>query len=226
MTAAIGLYQRLSLPLPWNPATEKTPLVIYGGATAVGAFAIKFAKLSNIHPLIVVAGRGTQFVETLIEREKGDTIIDYREGDEAVQKKIRESAGGSPIHYAFDAVSEKGSWQNISTGLTKPGKITVVLPAIGDKLPDGISIERTFVGAAHSDPAEGKTVHDREFATAFFAFIGRGLAQGWYSGHPYEVRPGGLGGLEGALQDLYRGKASAVKYVVRIGETEGVQSSA
>lgn len=27
------------------------------GATAVGAFALKFAKISNIHPLIVVAGK-------------------------------------------------------------------------------------------------------------------------------------------------------------------------
>jgi hypothetical protein len=32
-----------------------------------------------------------------------------------------------------------------------------------------------------------------------------------------------LNGLEGALRDLEAGKASAVKYVVRIAETDGVQ---
>lgn len=81
MTAAISLYQRLNLPLPWNPTSEPLSLVIYGGVTAVGAFIIKFARLSNIHPLIVVVCRGSAFVETIIDPKKGNTIIDYYEGD-------------------------------------------------------------------------------------------------------------------------------------------------
>lgn len=223
MTAALGLFQRLSLPLPWNPTSEPLPLVIYGGATAVGAFAIKFATLSNIHPLIVVAGKGASFVEGLIDRSKGDTIIDYREGDEAVRAKIKTAAGNKPIHHAYDAVSEHGSYLNLSAALTAPATITTVFPTKdGDEIPDGIEIARTMVGSVHMDPAPGKTIEDREFGAAFFPFIGRGLAQGWFSGHPYEVRPGGLNGLEGALRDLEAGKASAVKYVVRIAETDGV----
>ncbi|KAJ5949833.1 hypothetical protein N7454_001417 [Penicillium verhagenii] len=222
MTAAVGLYQRLDLPLPWNPTKEQTPLVVYGGASAVGAFALKFAKLSNIHPLIVVAGKGASFVETLIDRSKGDTIIDYREGDEAIRTKIKAAAGGKPIHHAYDAVSEKGSWENLRATLTAPGKITTVLPCEGENDDNKIVIHRTMVGTVHMPPSEGLTIEDREFGAAFYPFIGRGLAGGWFSGHPYEVRPGGLGGLQGALQGLADGKASAVKYVVRIGETEGV----
>lgn len=222
MTAAVGLYQTLRLPLPWNPTSEPLPLVVYGGATAVGAFALKFAKLSNIHPLIVVAGRGTAFVETLIDREKGDTIIDYREGDEAIRAKIKDAASGKPIHYAYDAVSEHGSFQNISTALTAPAEVATVLPSTGYQPPDGIRHEHCIVGFIHFPPAPGKTIHHAEFGAAFMQLIGRGLAQGWFSGHPYEVRPGGLAGLEGALGDLKAGKASAVKYLVRINETEGV----
>ncbi|KAJ5667740.1 uncharacterized protein N7477_006310 [Penicillium maclennaniae] len=123
MTAALGLYQILGLPLPWKPTSAPQPLVIYGGATAVGAFALKFAQLSNIHPLIVVAGKGRDFVETLIDRSKGDTIIDYREGDEAVQTKIKSAAAGKPIHHAYDAVSEKGSYQNLCASLTAPARL-------------------------------------------------------------------------------------------------------
>lgn len=224
MTAALGLYQRLNLPLPWNPTSESLPLVVYGGATAVGAFALKFAKLSNIHPLIVVAGKGSAFVETLIDRSKGDTIIDYREGDDAVRSKIKAAAGGRPIHHAYDAISEKGSYKNLAAAMTAPAKITTVLPVKeGDTLPEGIVEDRTMVGTVHFNPAEGKTIDDREFGAAFFPLIGRGLAQGWFSGHPYEVRPGGLNGIEGALKDLEAGKASAVKYVVRITETAGLQ---
>ncbi|KAJ6158414.1 hypothetical protein N7485_011240 [Penicillium canescens] len=219
MTAALGLYQKLKLPLPWSPAEKPTPLVVYGGATAVGAFAIKFAKLSNIHPIIAVAGKGVPFVEDLLEPSKGDTVVDYREGDDAVRSKIRAAANGAPVHCAYDAVSEKGK---PCAALTKPGAITTVLPTESDEAADGIAIRRTMVGSVHMPPAEGKALGDKEFGAAFFQFIGRGLAQGWFSGHPYEVRKGGLGGLEGALKDLEAGKASAVKYVVRIAETEGV----
>ncbi|KAJ5128734.1 hypothetical protein N7448_002450 [Penicillium atrosanguineum] len=222
MTAALGLYQRLKLPLPWNPATDPLPLVVYGGATAVGAFVIKFARLSNIHPLITVAGKGSAFVETLIDREKGDTIIDYREGDEVVRAKIKEAAGGRSIHYAYDAVGEHGSHQNVDAVMTAPGEITTMFLSGDYQPPQGIVIGQTIAGSVHMSPAAGKTLEDIEFGAAFFQFIGRGLSQGWFSGHPYEVRPGGLAGLQGALQDLKAGKASAIKYVVRIGETEGV----
>ena len=208
--------------MPWNPTSEALPLVVYGGASAVGAYALKFAKLSNIHPLIVVAGRGAPYVETLIDRSKGDTIIDYRDGDDAVRAQITAAAAGKPIRHAFDAVSEKGSYQNIAGVLSASGAIATVLPVTDYQAPNGITIVGTNVGSVHRPSSEGKEVEDKEFGSAFFPFIGRGLAQGWFSGHPHEVRPGGLGGLEGALKDLAAGKASAVKYVVRIGETEGV----
>ncbi|KAJ6171151.1 hypothetical protein N7470_000218 [Penicillium chermesinum] len=214
MTAALGNYQALNLPLPWNPTSERLPLVVYGGATAVGAFAIKLAKISNIHPIIAVAGRGSAFVESLLDRSKGDTIVDYREGDEAVQAKIKAAAGG-PVYHAFDAVA----------ALSTPAKIAVVLPVVDYQPPSGVTITRVMVGTVHEPPAEGKTIGDREFGAAFFQLLGRGLAQGWFSGHPYEVRPGGLHGLQGALRDLKDGKASAVKYVVRIAETEGVSKA-
>ncbi|KAJ5798539.1 uncharacterized protein N7503_007835 [Penicillium pulvis] len=222
MTAALGLYQRLNLPLPWNPTSEPVPLVVYGGSSAVGSFALKLANLSNIHPLIVVAGKSSSFVETLIDRSKGDIIVDYREGDEAVRTKIKAAAGGKPIHHAFDAVSENGSTENLRAALTAPGKITTVLPTDGEGDDNKIAIHRTMVGTVHDSPTEGKTIEDREFGAIFFPFLGRGLAGGWFSGHPHEVRPGGLGGIQGALNDLADGKASAVKYVVRIAETAGV----
>jgi hypothetical protein len=52
--------------------------------------------------------------------------------------------------------------------------------------------------------------------------FGLGLKEGWFCGHPYEVIPGGLGGVEKGLKNLMQGKASGVKYVYRIGETEGL----
>ncbi|KAI9034785.1 chaperonin 10-like protein [Aspergillus affinis] len=199
-------------PKDWNPwwPIDGTPTNqgddIAGYIEAVGEGVMGFHKgdkVAAFHQVMTPHGSYAEyaiapeyttyaFVETLIDREKGDTIIDYREGDEVVRAKIKEAAGGRSIHYAYDAPYE------------------------------GIIMGQTIAGSVHMPPAAGKTVEDNEFSAAIFQFIGRGLAQGWFSGHQYEVRPGGLTGLEGALQDLKAGKASAIKYVVRIGETEGV----
>jgi NADPH:quinone reductase-like Zn-dependent oxidoreductase len=198
------------------------PLIIYGGATAVGAFAIKLARLSNLHPLIVVAGKGIPYVKTLVDRSKGDSIIDYREDPSTLSARIRDAAGGKPIRYAYDAVGEHGSHAHIGRAMTAPGHITTMDLSTEDYvLPEWITMSWTIAGSVHFPPKEGMLVGDGEFAQAMLQFMGRGLAKGWFSGHPVEVRPGGLAGIEGGLRDLKTGRASAVKYVVRIGETEG-----
>lgn len=229
MTAAIGLYAELKLPSPWTPAASPAtaaqqakplPLVVYGAASAVGAFAIQFAQKSNIHPIIAVAGRGEAFVETLIDRTKGDTIVDYRRGDDAVVQEIKDALKGKKLHYAYDAIGEHNSYVNIAKVL-EPGRdvshLTVVLPVSKQKeVLEQIDSSMTFVGKVHSDDAY------KDFGFVYFRAMGRGLQQGWLKAHPQEVVKGGLAGVEGALKNLKDGKASAVKYVFRIAETPGL----
>jgi len=223
MTAALGMYQRLRLPLPWQPATQEIPLVIYGAASAVGAYAVKMAVLSNIHPLICIAGRGIPYVESLIDKSKGDTIIDYRKGDAEVVSGMEKALGGKQLLHAYDAVSEFGSYQNICKVLDHyEGKITNVLP--GKKyadIPKTVERSTTQVGNVHNKDFPA----DVEFGAVFFKWFGRGLEKGFFRGHPYEVIPGGLGGVQQGLQNLKDGKASATKYVFRIAETEGLDGS-
>lgn len=236
MTAAVGLYLCLGLPEPWRPTLAKTPLVIYGGATAVGAFAIKFARASNIHPIIAVAGNGAAYVETLLDRSAGDAVVDYRSGDAATVSGIQAAlaaAGASDVFHAFDAVSEKGSFVNVGQVLSAKGdgsKMAVVLPyADYTGVPAHVAKTQTMVGRVHenvdAESAEGKAgirTGGREFGLVFYRLMTRALEQGWLTAHPFEVVPGGLGGVERGLKDLKAGKASAKKYVYRIAETEGL----
>jgi len=233
MTSAFALYQDLSLPVPWHPATTPIPLIIYGAAAATGSYAIQLAKQSNIHPLICVAGRGIPYVERLMDKSKGDIILDYTEGRDKLVENLKaavQKAGGK-VEYAFDAVSEHGSFEDIGQVLDpKTGQLALILPGREyHGIPEGITTSKTSVGAAYadgdSDPWQKKTgtlVGNPDFAFTFFRYFGRGLQQGFFKGHPYQIVPGGLGGVQQALTNLKAGKASAVKYVFRLEDTEGV----
>jgi NADPH2:quinone reductase len=235
MTAALGLYQRLGLPLPWLPAQERLPLVVYGAAGAVGAFTVKLATLSNIHPIICVAGRGIPYVETLIDRSRGDTIVDYRKGNEEVIKCFQSALGNEKLGYAFDAVSDHGSYQNLMKVMDLSiGRIVLVLARKNyEGIPPNFAKFFSQVGKVHSDRYPGikgekkleGLLGDQNFGAIMYKFFEQGLKEQWFKGHPFEVMPGGLGGVEKGLQNLKAGKASAFKYIFKIDETEGLSES-
>ncbi|KAI8656387.1 PKS-ER domain-containing protein [Fusarium sp. Ph1] len=220
LTAACGLYARLGLPEPWLPVSDsqKIPLVIWGASSAVGSYAVQLAKRSNIHPLICVAGRAQEHVEGLIDRSKGDTVIDYRKGHEAVAEEMRASLNGAKLEYAFDAISEDGSYQTICKVLDHhTGKITNIVPAQSySDIPKTIQKSVTTVASIHEDL--------KDFGYVYTRYFSKGLEEGWLKAQPQEIIPGGLAGVEKGLTNLKNGTVSAVKYIFRIADTPGVQS--
>lgn len=228
MTAVVGLYARLGLPEPWlvgshaaREAATQGGVLVYGAASAVGAFAVKLLVRADVHPIIAVAGRGTKYVESLLDKGKGDVVVDYRAEDVVGELKKAVPSGGK-LRFAFDAVSEHGSSANIAAVLDpEGGAVTTVLP--GREHPEfgkGVKLTLTTVGSVHGVPDDLSGL-----GFAWFRLFGEGLRKGWFSGHPYEVVPGGLGGVGTGLNNLREGKASAVKYVYRIEETEGLEKS-
>ncbi|KAF5575536.1 alcohol dehydrogenase [Fusarium pseudocircinatum] len=233
MTAALGLYQYLGLPYPWvteEYISDRPPLVIYGAGAAVGSFAVQLARKSQLHPLICVAGQSKDHVETLIDRKKGDTIIDYRLGPDHVVAEIKKALGGKPLLYAFDSVADKGSDkilgavidpQHGKLAMVRPNDRTKICKTPGVKMdgltlpkmegvPVGIEAFWTAVGSVHGA--------DKHFGFVFSRYIALGLEEGWFKPHPFEVVPGGLNGLTDGLTRLLTGQAHAVKYVYRIGK--------
>ncbi|KAL2130832.1 hypothetical protein VTI74DRAFT_5875 [Chaetomium olivicolor] len=227
MTAAVGLYQHLALPQPWalpppNNQAREIPLIIYGASSSVGFYALQFALRSNIHPILAVAGRATDHVKGLLDPAKGDVVADYRSGNEAVVAALKKAlAGRPPLRHALDAVSEGSSAQIIGrlfheAGDGTTGKFTFVSPGNNAGIPAYVEQTMTFVGSVH------KIREAKDLAYVYCRYIARGLREGWFRGQRTEVIPGGLNGIQTGLGNLKNGKASAVKYVYRIAETEGV----
>lgn len=242
MTAALALYQHLGLPVPWstNGDAKGTPVLIYGGASAVGAFALKFAKLSGFSPIITVAGNGIDFVQSL---NAATHIVDYRKNNgQDVVHDILTALGGKTLKHAFDAISSHGSWKNIIRVLTAEangnnagGHLNMVDPPSGNPVgnnhggpkdwgfPDNVQFSRTFVssayGAKHTFRTEEEAKKDGDFAYIYYRYMSKLLAEGRLSGHPFEVMPRGLESVGDGVRRLYENKVSAKKLVYRIADT-------
>ncbi|KAJ3050980.1 hypothetical protein HK097_008057, partial [Rhizophlyctis rosea] len=227
LTAVIGLYADIQVPNPFDPKKpkegEKVPILIYGAGSAVGAFGAQLARLSGLKPIIGVAGAsGANFAKGLV-----DHVVDYRQGEDALVQGIEDvlKKEGLPpkLTYVLDAISENGSFEAIAQVVDpENGRVSHVLPPAkyakaGEnfKYPGNAQAIQTSVGQAHDS--------QKDLAFLYVRYIAQLLEEGRFKTHPYEVIPGGLGGVQQGLQNLKEGKASGVKYVYRIEETGGVK---
>ena len=211
------------------------PLIIYGASSALGTFAVKLAKSAGVHPIIAVCGSSKAYVSGLLDPMRGDAVVDYRQSPEAMIQEVRTKLGPLTARHALDAISADGSWLPL-TQLVSPkgGQVSVVSGSNAyDEavIPAGVQLIYTFVGTAHSgdylpsmpkQPIENKEAirSDVEFAYLMMRYIGRMLNHGRFEGHPYEVIPGGLNGVQTGLQRLSKGQAKGLKFVYRISETD------
>ncbi|TVY37084.1 Trans-enoyl reductase, partial [Lachnellula subtilissima] len=229
ITAALGLYRNLRLPQPWAPATEDTPLVIYGASSAVGAFAVKLAVLSNIHPIIAIAGSGGNIIASVLRVDKGDVLLDYRSEKDALVQSIRKIA--PKLKYVFDAISNEQTVDLLTSVLDSQDSIYASsLP--GDhlkKIPSGVKVEIAFspglfepYDPSGPDGPKSPNVAPRAFSHAFYGFLTFALSEGLITGHPYKVLPHGLGSLEEGVKGLRDGTNHGLKYLYEIAATPGV----
>ncbi|KAK9324884.1 chaperonin 10-like protein [Lipomyces orientalis] len=217
LTAAYGLWEVLGLPTPWCPATEEIPFLVYGASTSVGTFAIKLAKLAGIGPIIGVAGSGAQ-----VALEAGaDFVVDYRNNNDIPGSIRAFLKPGQSLLYAWDTVSEHGSYQNAIQAL-EPGlksKLCLILP---ERKFEDIDKTKTNYGIARVANSHDGSEARRDFAYIFYRQLTKWFQEGKFTGHRFDIVEGGLTGVEGALADLKAGRVSATKKVFRIKDTPGL----
>lgn len=91
----------------------------------------------------------------------------------------------------------------------------------------GIGVGITYLGTVHGQQTPSSTwwndaekcEEDGDFAYALFKLMGRWLADGKLTGHPYEIVPGFLAGIERGLKMLKEEDVSAKKLIYQEGNT-------
>ncbi|KAG9010811.1 hypothetical protein FRB94_009718 [Tulasnella sp. JGI-2019a] len=203
-TAAQGLFHRLKLPQPWLPAKEPLPVLIWGGSTSVGMYAIKLAKLSGL----LVAATASPRNHDLLKKFGADIVFDYR--DPEAPRLIKEWSHGK-ITSALDAISEKDSTQLCAKAFGEAGgKIASVGLVLGDHGVANVEVVQIQVGAGNN-PAR-----PTEFAlmSEWYRRLPQYLSE--LNGIPLKVWDGGLDGVSEALDYMKAGKVSAEKVIINI----------
>ncbi|ORY71960.1 chaperonin 10-like protein [Pseudomassariella vexata] len=101
---AISDPEALALPgLPSNPATEKEPVLVYGGATASGTMACQLLKCSGYLPIAV-----TSATSAALAIEYG-AVGTAAYTSPKCREDIRNNANGLPIRHALDCITDAES---------------------------------------------------------------------------------------------------------------------
>lgn len=56
-----------------------TLIIIHGVSSAVGSYAVEFARLSDLHPVILLAGPTSTNISPLPDSTEGDLLLDNRQ---------------------------------------------------------------------------------------------------------------------------------------------------
>jgi NADPH:quinone reductase-like Zn-dependent oxidoreductase len=179
MTAAIGLYQRLKLPLPSaTPTQQHTWIAINGASSSVGSFALQLAKLSGLK-VLATAGVSSNQVRAL----GADEILDYRTlnlDDLAHHFRTKH------ITHVFDAASTEASQKLLAAALQANGGGELAVVLAPPKLDaDRVNVEPLVrVGTSYTT--------ERTFATEWYATFGRWLNEGVIKPNKVRLMPNGL----------------------------------
>lgn len=138
-TAAQVLYTRLGLPYPPAKADGSEWILIYGGSTSVGLFALQLAKLAGFKVVTTASPRNFD----LVKQFGADEVVDYHHASEAVEQ-IKKITNGS-ITKALDTISEGESFKICLESFADAGKrkYNMLLPISeeGKKLAESKGIE-------------------------------------------------------------------------------------
>ncbi|KAG1775967.1 chaperonin 10-like protein [Suillus placidus] len=216
-TASTGLYNSnkygLGLTPPWAKngmgMYSGTPIVILGGASAVGSYAIQLARLSGFSPIITTASPShKEHLESL-----GATYVFNRDLPADELKTLVSNSTSGPIKYVYDAISLPETQQVGWSLLGEKGCMVLTLPA---SVKEEEGKERTTImtfGSPHAD-------ENKPLCRESWAILSKWLEAGTIKPHRYEVLPNGLEGIIEGLERMKKGQVHGEKLVAHPQDTK------
>ncbi|CAI4612522.1 CEQ_1a_G0038600.mRNA.1.CDS.1 [Saccharomyces cerevisiae] len=221
-TAGLVLTYNLGLDLKWKPSTPQRngPILLWGGATAVGQSLIQLAnKLNGFTKIIVVASRKH---EKLLKEYGADELFDYHDIDVVEQIKHKYNN----ISYLVDCVANQNTLQQVYKCAADKQDATVVeLTNLTEEnvkkenRRQNVTIDRTrlYSIGGHEVPFGGITFpadpEARRAVTEFVKFINPKISDGQIHHIPARVYKNGLYDVPHILEDIKIGKNSGEKLV-------------
>jgi len=205
LTALQCLHQSLELPSPLEvirPSDPQRAILVWGGASSVGQYAIQFAKLGGLRVLTTTSPKNIGLVRGL----GADEVFDYH--DEDVVEKIR-AATGNALDIAIDTISEGKTTEQVPGAIgDKGGKVAIILPYESPR-PD-VKVIFSYGPDLLNRGKNGKWFVDLHKKI---------LATGKIKPNPILIQPNGIAGVKDGLQYMQEGKVSAQKLTYRISDT-------
>ncbi|KAK7679616.1 hypothetical protein QCA50_017327 [Cerrena zonata] len=186
-----------------------TPIVVFGGASSNGQFAIQLARLSGLSPIIATASPHN---EGLL-KSLGATHVVNRNLTPTDLKSTIQEITSKPIQLIYDAIATEET-QNLAYDVLKSGgKLLLALPSVIDQTK--ITSDKQVLHFVGKTYLPGLSAIDKEF----YAVLPTYLKSGDIKPLIPESLPGGLHSISEGLGRLKRNELTARKLIVHPTET-------
>lgn len=203
-TAVHGLFHKdffnLARPSgsPDLPKSTGVEVLIWGGATSVGQYAIQLASQGGN---TVYATASAKHHDALIALGAAK-VFDYNSS--TVIEDIKKAA--PKLAYVFDTVSEGKTPQQSFAVLQNGGKVCATLPYPED-VPSGVQVHQVFAAVIMAS--------DKDLGEWFFGkYLPAALESGRFVPNKVEKRPGGIKGVQDVLAEYQSKGISGAKFVI------------
>ncbi|SCZ90503.1 BZ3500_MvSof-1268-A1-R1_Chr1-3g02029 [Microbotryum saponariae] len=217
-TAFQALNLRLGIPQPSKPISTSESLLVWGGSTSVGLYAVQLAALAGYR--VVATSSPKNF--DLVKKYGASAVFDY--ADDATPSKIQHEF--PELALALDTISERGTTLKTAQSFKNKGHIVVLLPPSDeglDNYPD-VKVEFTlvytvlgkefnFAGNAFF-PAMPK---DKKAIEEWSEYVPSLIESGKFKANPLWRQVGGLAKVNDGMNLLKEGKNSAQKVTFNFG---------
>ena len=126
LTADLGLEIPWPKPDDWVPKAKETTILIWGGSSSVGQFALQVLRWYGYTHLLATASKRNH---TLLKEYGASSVFDYN--DSQITSQISQAGGSSGVELVLDCIgSSSGSLAPISKIVGKGSAVAILLPVI------------------------------------------------------------------------------------------------